>query len=48
LQRPTDIDVSSADPVKAEKKLGWKATYAMPDVARMMVEAEMANRRQSF
>jgi GDPmannose 4,6-dehydratase len=45
LQRPTDIDVSSADPAKAEKKLGWKATYAMPDVARMMVEAEMANRR---
>ena len=45
LQRPTDIDVSSADPAKAEKKLGWKATYAMPEVARMMVEAEMANRR---
>ncbi|MEE4240652.1 MAG: GDP-mannose 4,6-dehydratase [Desulfopila sp.] len=41
LLRPTDIKVSLADPSKAEKKLGWRAQYAMKDVAAMMVEAYM-------
>lgn len=40
LKRPTDIDVSIADPSKAGNNLGWKASYYMRDVARMMVEAE--------
>lgn len=40
LKRPTDIDVSIANPAKAKRKLGWKASYFMRDVARMMVEAE--------
>jgi len=40
LKRPTDIDISIANPKKAEKKLNWKALYLMGDVARMMVEAE--------
>jgi GDPmannose 4,6-dehydratase len=44
LRRPTDIEVSLADPTKARKKLGWKASYFMTDVARMMVEAELSNR----
>lgn len=39
--RPTDILISRADPGKAARKLGWKAGYAMPDVARMMVEARL-------
>lgn len=39
--RPTDIMISRADPGKAERELGWKAKHAMPDVARMMVEAEL-------
>jgi GDP-D-mannose dehydratase len=30
---------SLADPGKAEKKLGWKARYAMKEVATMMVDA---------
>lgn len=38
--RPTDIMISRADPGKAARELGWKARYSMPDVARMMVEAE--------
>ncbi len=38
--RPTDIMISRADPGKAARELGWKAKHAMPDVARMMVEAE--------
>ncbi len=40
LIRPTDIEVSLANPVKAKAKLGWQAKYFMPDVARMMVESE--------
>ncbi|MGD9975997.1 MAG: GDP-mannose 4,6-dehydratase [Desulfatirhabdiaceae bacterium] len=40
LLRPTEIMTSLANPEKAYEKLGWKARYAMPDVARMMVDAE--------
>lgn len=40
LFRPTDIVKVSANPSRAEKRLGWKATYLMRDVARAMVEAE--------
>jgi GDPmannose 4,6-dehydratase len=46
LKRPTDIDVSIANPKKAEKKLKWKALFQMRDVARMMVEAELARKKQ--
>lgn len=38
--RPSEIMVSCANPEKAFIKIGWKATYKMRDVARMMVEAE--------
>jgi GDPmannose 4,6-dehydratase len=41
LFRPSDILVSKASPAKAEHKLGWKAQYAMRDVAAMMVDAEL-------
>jgi len=43
LMRPSDIERSVGNPAKAERKLGWKARYKMKDVARMMVEAEMAS-----
>jgi GDPmannose 4,6-dehydratase len=36
LYRPSDIMVSKANPAKAEEKLGWKATYKMPDIVRFM------------
>ncbi len=39
--RPTDIMVSRADPSKADRNLGWRAQFTMPDVARMMVEARI-------
>ena len=39
--RPTDIEVSLANPIKAENILGWKATYLMPDVVKMMIESEL-------
>jgi GDPmannose 4,6-dehydratase len=38
--RPTDIAISRGDPFKAKSILGWQARYKMPDVVRMMVEAE--------
>lgn len=41
LFRPTDLNVSRANPAKAREKLNWFARYRMRDVARMMVEAEM-------
>ena len=40
LFRPTDIQAIRANPAKAQRKLGWKAKYAMRDVVRMMLEAE--------
>jgi len=41
LFRPADITYSNANPHKAAERLSWKARYRMPDVVRMMVEAEM-------
>ncbi|GAB6037434.1 GDP-mannose 4,6-dehydratase [Fundidesulfovibrio butyratiphilus] len=40
LFRPSDIQVSLADPSGAAEILQWRATKAMPQVARAMVEAE--------
>jgi len=39
--RPTDLSISKGNPAKAEKILGWKARYQMPDVVRMMLEAKL-------
>ncbi|OQX23015.1 MAG: GDP-mannose 4,6-dehydratase [Desulfobacteraceae bacterium IS3] len=41
LLRPADLAISRANPEKARKKLGWRAKYNMPDVVRMMIEAEL-------
>ncbi len=38
LYRPTDIQISRANPSKADKKLRWQATYTMQDVVRGMIE----------
>jgi GDPmannose 4,6-dehydratase len=38
--RPTDIAYSSANPAKAERLLGWKATKKMRDVIDILVDAE--------
>jgi len=40
LLRPVDLMVGRALPAKANKVLGWSATYTMKDVATMMVNAE--------
>lgn len=43
LYRPTDIAVGRGNPAKAKQNLRWEAQYKMPDVVRMMVEANQAN-----
>lgn len=40
LFRPTDLAFSRGNPTKAREKLGWQAQYKMPDVVRMMVQAQ--------
>ena len=42
LMRPSEIQSGRADVSRAAMQLGWKARYAMPDVAKMMVEARLA------
>ena len=40
LFRPSEIMHGCGNPVKAKRELGWKAVSHMPDVVRMMVEAQ--------
>jgi GDPmannose 4,6-dehydratase len=40
LYRPTDIAANAADPSKAERLLGWRATVKMDEAVKRMVEAE--------
>jgi GDPmannose 4,6-dehydratase len=42
LHRPTEIMIGRGNASKAERKLGWKAKYAMEQVATMMVESAHA------
>ena len=41
LYRPSEILLNRGNAAKARSKLGWEAKFAMDDVARMMVEAEL-------
>jgi len=41
LLRPTDIAHSAADPSKADKELGWKASTTFPDVVDRLMDAEL-------
>ncbi|MFH8251575.1 GDP-mannose 4,6-dehydratase [Microbacterium sp. B2969] len=40
--RPTEVDDLIGDPSKAESLLGWKARTLPPDLARLMVDADVA------
>jgi GDPmannose 4,6-dehydratase len=40
LLRPSEIMCNKGDATKAHAMLGWKSNYIMPDVVRMMVQAE--------
>lgn len=42
LVRPSENLCGRADVSRAADRLGWRARYRMPDVARMMVEARLA------
>jgi GDPmannose 4,6-dehydratase len=42
LVRPTEIAVLCANPSHAARRLGWRATTPLAEVARRMVEAEQA------
>jgi GDPmannose 4,6-dehydratase len=42
LTRPSEIACGRADTRRAAERLGWRAQFTMPDVARMMVEARLA------
>jgi GDPmannose 4,6-dehydratase len=39
--RPTEVDALIGDAGKAERLLGWKATVHTPDLARIMVDADI-------
>jgi GDPmannose 4,6-dehydratase len=39
--RPSDIARSQGNPSKAAKVLGWRPSYGMRDVVRMMLRAEL-------
>lgn len=40
--RPTEVDALIGDASKAERKLGWKPTVHTPELARIMVDADIA------
>ncbi|QTG79512.1 GDP-mannose 4,6-dehydratase [Arthrobacter crystallopoietes] len=39
--RPTEVDALIGDATKAHEKLGWKATVETPELARIMVDADI-------
>ncbi len=41
LQRPAEVDLLLADPQRAERDLGWKATMGFEELIRMMVDADL-------
>jgi GDPmannose 4,6-dehydratase len=45
--RPTDISYSKGDSSKAARKLKWEPKYVVDDVIKMMIEAELNNRKSS-
>ncbi len=43
--RPTEVDELVGDPSKVQEKLGWKAQTMVPELARLMVDADMESLR---
>jgi GDPmannose 4,6-dehydratase len=43
--RPTEVDDLVGDPSRVQEKLGWKAQTHVPELARLMVEADIAGLR---
>jgi GDPmannose 4,6-dehydratase len=40
-ERPSEVEALIGDPSKAESALGWKAQTHAPELARLMVEADV-------
>ncbi len=40
--RPTEVDELIGDASKAQEKLGWKAQVLPPELAQIMVDADLA------
>ncbi len=40
--RPTEVDELVGDPSKVQERLGWKAQTTVPELARLMVDADVA------
>jgi GDPmannose 4,6-dehydratase len=47
LLRPTEVQYSYADVSKAERLLGWTAQSKMPDVVRLMLDADSSAQSES-
>jgi GDPmannose 4,6-dehydratase len=45
--RPTEVDCLVGDARKAEVELGWRATVRTPELARIMVDADIASLKSS-
>lgn len=39
--RPTEVDLLIGDPTKAQTKLGWKATYDLPELVKEMMQSDV-------
>src|SRR5208282_3797516 len=44
--RPTEVDVLQGDASKAKRILGWEAKTNMPELARLMVHADLAEEQR--
>jgi GDPmannose 4,6-dehydratase len=40
--RPTEVDYLLADPARAQAQMGWQPRVRFADLARIMVDADMA------
>ncbi|PIQ55027.1 MAG: hypothetical protein COW01_08790 [Bdellovibrionales bacterium CG12_big_fil_rev_8_21_14_0_65_38_15] len=40
--RPTEVDLLIGDPTKAKTKLGWSPKTSVDELARIMVESDLA------
>jgi GDPmannose 4,6-dehydratase len=45
--RPTEVDLLLGDPTKARQLLGWQAQTPLPELARMMAEADFETQKQA-
>jgi GDPmannose 4,6-dehydratase len=43
--RPTEVDLLIGNPTKAREKLGWSAKTTVEDLAKIMVQSDMEDRR---